>query len=300
MIRRTFGIVAAAAIAATAACSDSTSPSGSTSSLLVAAFQSIPAGFSSTDNSFSVGGDAGEPWLPDRSARDDGGMMGGGLRPEFFGGIGIGRGWNRGPFGLDELLENCTLSTTTGRVTCPDVTRRGLTISRSFAFTDAAGTAQAAPNSSTNTINEQVLVSGTVTRHDGDVTSTVEHTSDRTVSGLAPGSTQRTVNGASKGSENSTGKTHDGTAFTASRVVGDTTTGLVIPLQDGHPTFPTAGTVIREITATIAVDGKDPITKSRREVITYDGSSTAKVVITKDGATKNCTLPLPFGRLQCQ
>jgi hypothetical protein len=185
-------------------------------------------------------------------------------------------------------------------VTCADVVRHGLTVSRSFAFTDAAGTAQAAPSSATNTINEQVVVNGTVTRHDGDVTSTVQHTSDRTVSGLAAGSTQRTVNGASKGTESSSGKTRDGAAFTASRVVGDTTTGLVIPLQDGRPTFPTAGTVVREMTATITVDGKNPVTKSRREVITYDGSSTAKVVITKDGTTKNCTLPLPFGRLQCQ
>ena len=300
MIRRTFGLVAATAIAAAAACSDSTSPSGSTSPLLVAAFLSTPAGFSSTNNTFSASGDAGEPWMPDRGAHDDGGMMGGGLRPEFFGGVGMGHGWDRGPFGLDDFLANCTLSSTTGRVTCPDVTRGGLTISRSFAFTDGAGTAQAAPNSSTNTINEQVVVSGTVTRHDGNVTSTVQHTSDRTVSGLAAGSTQRTVNGASKGTESSSGKTMDGTAFTASRVVGDTTTGLVIPLQDGHPTFPTAGTVIREMTATIAAAGKAPVTKSRREVITYDGSSAAKVVITKDGPTKNCTLPLPFGRLQCQ
>lgn len=300
MIRRTFGLVAATAIAAAAACSDSTSPSASTSPLLVAAFLSTPAGFSSTNNTFSASGDAGEPWMPDRGAHDDGGMMGGGLRPEFFGGVGMGHGWDRGPFGLDDFLENCTLSSTTGRVTCPDVTRGGLTISRSFAFTDAAGTAQAAPNSSTNTINAHVVVSGTVTRHDGNVTSTVNHTSDRTVSGLAAGSTQRTVNGASKGTESSSGKTRDGAAFTASRAVGDTTKGLVIPLQDGHPTFPTAGTVIREMTATIAVDGKAPVTKSRREVITYDGSSTAKVVITKDGTTKNCTLPLPFGRLQCQ
>ena len=299
MIRHTFGIVAAAALVAAVACSDSTSPSGNTSPFLVAAFQSTPAGFSSTDNSFSASGDAGEPWMPDRNAREDGGMMGGGLRPEFFGAIGIGRGWDRGPFGLGDFLENCTLSSTTGRVTCPDVTRRGLTVSRSFAFTDATGTAQAAPNSSTNTINEQITVSGTVSRHDGNITSTIQHKSDRTVSGLAAGSTQRTVNGASKGTENSSGKTEDGTSFTASRVVGDTTTGLAIPLQDGRPTFPTAGTVIREMTATIAVDGKAPVTKSRREVITYDGSSTAKVVITKNGTTKNCTLPLPFGRLNC-
>ena len=300
MIRRTIAILAAAAVVAAAACSDSTSPSGSVSPFLVGAFQSTPAGFSSTDNSFSASGDAGEPWMPDRNAREDGGMMGGGLRPEFFGGIGIGRGWDRGPFGLGDLLENCTFSSSTERVTCPDVTRRGLTVSRSFAFTDAAGSAQSAPSTATNTINEQVVVSGTVTRHDGNVTSTIDHTSDRTVTGLAAGSSQRTVNGASKGMESSSGKTQDGTAFTASRVVGDTTTGLVIPLQDGHPTFPTAGTVTREMTATIAVDGKNPVTTSRREVITYDGSSTAKVVITKDGTTKNCTLPLPSGHLQCR
>jgi hypothetical protein len=300
MIRPTLTLLATAAIVAAAACSDSTSPAGNASPLLVAAFLSTPAGFSSTDNSFSASGDAGEPWMPDRDARDDGGMMGGGLRPEFFGGIGIGRGWDRGPFGLGDLLESCSLSTTTGRVTCPDLTRRGLTITRSFAFADAAGTAQAMPSSSTNTVNVQVTVSGTVTRRDGNVTSTVQENSDRTVSGLASGSTQRTVDGASKASEQSSGKTKDGASFTASRIVGDTTTGLVIPLQDGRPTFPTAGTLIREMTATIAVDGKDPVTKSRREVVTYDGSSTAKVVITKNGTTKNCTLPLPFGRMQCE
>ena len=70
-------MLAAAAIVAAAACSDSTSPSG-THRIAHAAFLSTPAGFSSTDNSFSAGGDAGEPWMPDRNARDGGGMMGGG------------------------------------------------------------------------------------------------------------------------------------------------------------------------------------------------------------------------------
>jgi hypothetical protein len=227
-------------------------------------------------------------------------MMGGGLRPEFLGGVPLGRGWDHGPFGLSDFLANCTLSATTGRVSCPDLTRGGLTISRSFAFTDASGTPQAAPNSATNTINTQVVVDGTVMRHDGNVTSTVHHTSDRTVSGLAAGSAQRTVSGASRGTEDTHGTMEDGTTFTASRVVGDTTTGVIIPLEDGHPTFPTAGTVIRGMQATVSVSGKSPVTASRREVITYNGSSTASVVITKDGTTKNCTMPLPFGRLECK
>jgi hypothetical protein len=42
------------------------------------------------------------------------------------------------------------------------------------------------------------------------------------------------------------------------------------------------------------------VTSTREETVTFDGSTTAKVVITKDGITKNCTLPLPFGHLSCQ
>ena len=122
-------------------------------------------------------------------------------------------------------------------------TRGGLTISRSFAFTDAAGTAQAAPSSSTNTINEQVAVNWhrDASRRNGDIQ--VEHTSDRTVTasrGQHAADRQRRLEGDGAAS----GKTEDGPSFTASRVVGDTTTGLVVPLQDGRPTYPTAGTVI--------------------------------------------------------
>ena len=301
MIRTTFRMVTAAAIVAAVACSDSSTSPSNISPMLIPAFQSTPAGFSSTDNSFSASSDAGVPWKPDRTARDDGSMMGGGLRPEFFGGVALGRGWDRGPFGLLDLPTICVFSSTTGRVTCPDVTtRKGLTVSRSFEFMDASGAAQQVPGATTNSINEQVTVTGTVTRDEGEITSQVQENSDRTVSGLAAGSTQRTVNGKSFASEQSSGKTDDGSAFTASRVAGDTVSGLTIPIQDGHPTFPTAGTIAREITVTMNVTGKSPVSATRHEVITFDGSSTAKVVITKNGTTKNCTMPLPFGRLQCQ
>jgi hypothetical protein len=239
--------------------------------------------------------------MPDRNGHDDDNhMMGGGLRPEFFGGVGFGRGWDHGPFGFAFLLSNCTLSSTTGRVTCPDVTtRRGLTISRSFAFMDAAGAAQATPNASTNSINAQVAVSGTITRDDDDgVTSKIAHTSDRTVTGLAAGSTQRMVDGGSKGTEETTGKTEDGVSFTAARLVADTVKGLVIPLQEGRPTFPTAGTISRLMQATITLDGKAPVTRSRTEVVTFNSNGTATVVITRNGTTKNCTLSVTAG-LKC-
>jgi hypothetical protein len=301
MVRTTYQVLAVAVATITlAACADSTSPSAAASAFLDAAYSSTPAGFSSTDNTYSAGADMGEAWRPDRNAHFGGGMMGGGLGPEFFGGVGLGRGFDRGPFGFGFLLSNCTFSSTTGSVSCPDETHRGLTISRSFAFKDASGIAQSGPSSATNSVSEHLVVAGTVTRHDGKVTSTVNHSSDRTVTGLAAGSTQRTVDGGSKGTESSTGTTEDGTQFTSSRLVADTVKGLIVPLQDGHPTYPTAGTIHRIMRATITLSGKAPVASSRDETVTYNGSNTATVVLIKDGTTKNCTLPLPFGKLSCQ
>jgi hypothetical protein len=131
-------------------------------------------------------------------------------------------------------------------------------------------------------------------------TTTINSSSSRTVSGLAQGSTQRTVDGASAGTESTTGTSSRG-SFTASRTVGDTTTGLVIPVASSStgPAYPTAGTTIRSIQASLQFQGESAVSLSRREVVTYDGSATAKVTITENGTTKNCTKPLPRGRLSC-
>jgi hypothetical protein len=82
--------------------------------------------------------------------------------------------------------------------------------------------------------------------------------------------------------------------------MGDATSGLVVPIDAGRPTYPTAGSVTRSMKVVVTYDGKSPTTSSRSEVITYDGSATAKLVITQDGVVKNCTVPLPHGRPSCQ
>jgi hypothetical protein len=64
-------------------------------------------------------------------------------------------------------------------------------------------------------------------------------------------------------------------------------------------TYPIAGKVVRVMTITTTVDGATPVTRSRREEITYDGTAIAKVTITHDGTTKNCTMALPRGRPVC-
>ena len=109
---------------------------------------------------------------------------------------------------------------------------------------------------------------------------------------------QRTVNGASSGTESTNGTSSRGN-FTASRITADTTRNLIVPVSDTGKTYPTSGTVIRVMQATVTYAGSSAATSSRREVITYDGTATAKVTITKDGVTQNCTLPLPRGRLNC-
>lgn len=287
--------------------------------------------------SASVSGDG--MWLGGgRDARfDGGGLMGGGLGDAFAGGLGAGRGrGDEGPFG-GGLGCDGVFSASTGRVACSSVTRNGLTVTRSAAYATAAGAVQQAFDSLTNTVNVRSQVAGSFTysrsadstarandaggrggrehgwgegrgpggRLLGDTatiiaaTTTVNASSDRTVTGLAAGSTQRTVNGTSSGNESTVGTSSRG-QFTATRQVADTTRGLVVPVQAGRQTYPTAGTVIRLMQASLMYAGQSAVTVSRREVVTYDGSATAQVTITENGTTKSCTRPLPRGRLACQ
>jgi hypothetical protein len=309
-----------------AACADfGSSPPADAGAL--AAFQSVPAGFSATSNSFDAAGDLDEPFHPHRGdgsfdgdamggpdghgrgsgGRDDhrgrgrpdrfGFLMGGGIGPEFLGEIGFGHGRGRGPFRVDSVGTSCVFSSTTGIVTCGPIVRGGLTITATAQITTASGVAQSKVDSATDKVVLTSEVSGTKTRRDSAI-SEVAHKSDRTITGLAAGSAQRTVDGTSVGTEKTTGTT-DGVAFSALRTVNDTTTGIVIPLVDGRPTYPSAGRVSRNMSVTVTIDGTTT-THSRSEVVTYDGTAAAKVVITQDSATKNCTLPLPRGRLQCE
>jgi hypothetical protein len=306
------GIAAAAVTALALACIDTTAPSSDSALALTQAFATLPAGFTLTTNSFAANENVGDAFMlrmhegpggGGRSERHGGldrvdghGMMGG-LGPDFFGGIGFGRGFGHGPFGGLTLRGTCVFNSSSGRVECTD-TKGGLTIVASASYKTASGTVQSAPDSTTDAVNIQTDVSGTVTRRDSAV-STVKHTSNRTVTGLAASSTQRTVNGAARGEESTTGKTDPGVVFTATRLVGDTTSGLVIPIVSGKPTYPTAGKVIRQMKATVTLAGGSPTTKERREVITYDGTETATLVVTTDGTTKTCKIPLPRGEPSC-
>lgn len=343
----TAGAAAIGAVLA-AACSESaTSPNASSlsSALLSTAFSSSTPGYNyvsssyaasagtstpthnssdSTTGSFGPGGPGdghGGRGGPGGGGPGFGDFMGGGLGGGFIGDGGFGPGFGRGLFGIPFAgnlpIGTCTFNASSGVITCADVSVNGLTISRTAKYTNAAGTAQQAFDTTTNTATTTVAVQGTTTftprerRGFGpgfgpdsahvsvaSASTTINTASSRTVTGLAAGSTVRTVDGTSSGTESSTGKLSDSTSYSATRVMGDTTTGLKVPVKTGSSVYPTAGTVIRASKASVTI-GSTTTSVSRREVITYDGSATAKVTIVQNDTTKNCTMPLPRGRLSC-
>ncbi|MCE2901477.1 MAG: hypothetical protein ACK6DP_03595 [Gemmatimonas sp.] len=276
------------------------------------AFNTLPAGMEMTASSYSGDG-SGLPWGgPEfgrgmmmgmggpgmRGGPGMGGMMGGGLGADFVGAGQPGSGPHRGAFAA-RIDSSCTIAGTD--VTCA-ATRSGLTVTTIYTITSVTGAAQTKIDTlTTNTVRSRTTATGTVSRsRDGSVTATVNNSSDRTVTGLAPSSTQRTVNGWAKGSETASGTNREGQKFTAVRTSTDTTTGLVVPVSSGtSPSYPTAGRVVRVMSVQTTIDGGTPTTNNRREVITYDGSATAKVIITENGTTKNCTIALPRGRPSC-
>lgn len=302
-------VLASAAMSSTmliAACSDSTATSSSSrlAITMASAYSAAPAGFSSLTSSYAASGDEG-PFMPGfgpMGGHGHGGFEGPRGGPGF--GLGFMGGGLLGPFlgdGVGPFFHSdsaCTYAS--GMLTCNATTRDGLTVKGTYTYTTAAGTAQQKRDSTTDRIVSSIAVSGTETRHRDSSTSIVSETSSQTISGLAYNSTKRTISGTTAGTETTTGTSQQG-AFTAKRTAGDTVTGVVIPVSADrtHAGYPTAGSVVRSMSATVTITGQAATTSTRREVITYDGSATAKVVITQDGATQNCTLPLPHGRLMC-
>ena len=303
-MKRIITIALLGATTVVVACRDASAPTNSISLSMASAFSSTPAGFDQLNTSFDAG-PTGGPFEPefDMHGHGMGGPHGMGHDGPGFG-LGFMGGGLGGPFLGDGLRHfpgdsSCSYSSGTGLVTC-STTRNGLTITRVSKYTTTSGQTQPKIDSTTNTVATTVTVSGTVTRRDSS-TSVISESSNETISGLAPGSTKRTVDGTSAGTENTTGTSAQGT-FTAKRIAGDTIKGVVIPVPTTttQRPYPTAGSVIRAMSVTVTLSGSSPTTSARREAITYDGSDTAKVVITHDGTTQNCKLPLPHGRLICQ
>jgi hypothetical protein len=305
--RRALLVIASVLLLGACADGPTSSADALSDTLLAEAFSATPAGYASTENSFA--GTENEDWRP-RRQRNGGrggpfgaafgmGLMGGGLGADFASGGAVRDGLGRGPFGGAVRDSDCVFNETAQRAECTSTRdRNGLAVNRWVIWKDQAGTVQRRPDSTTFSMQTHAEVSGTVVRRDSS-TRTVQHVSDRLVTGLQKGSTERRVDGTSSGTERVEGIGSAG-AFVADRVLGDTVRGVVIPVRESGRSYPTAGTVIRSMRATVTVTGQAPEVSTWREVITYNGSETATVVITRNGETKTCSLPLPMGRPTCE
>ena len=308
-IPRTIRMTAALTLlAGVAACSDN--PTGASDeaaeTLLADALSSTPVGFSATENTYA--GEDNDTWRP-RARRHAGrggpfgsafgsGFMGGGLGPDFATGDGFRAALARGPFGGGLRAGDCTFDASLGRAVCtPATPRPGLTVERWVIWTDVNGVVQRAPDSTTTSMQSHAEVYGTVPMRDS-ATRTVRHVSDRLITGLEKGSAQRIVNGTSNGSETVNGFVPAG-AFVAQRIVADTTRDLVVPVSTQGRTYPISGTIIRSMEVEVSVAGGAAETAQWREVLTYDGTDTATLEITRNGVTRTCTVPLPRGKPVC-
>jgi hypothetical protein len=176
----------------------------------------------------------------------------------------------------------------------------GMNVTRTIAFFDAAGAKQDRYDSLTTArvvTDERVSATNTMTVNGNQRATTMEAAHHAEVSGLAGRETAVTLN-ANGTSKVTMAASRNGRTITTTATASDLTKDLVVPVPRARGAYPKSGTVTHEHSVT-ATDGTGSATRSYREVITFDGSATAKVTITVNGATKSCTRALDTGRLSC-
>ena len=262
-------LIAVACVAgALGACSDANAPE-----------PAVPDEVVTTDLALSAG---------DAIAADVGFLIGGELD-----GMSIG-GPAAGLRSETEPRLTCTLGSD-GRHVCTGTTPNGLSITRSFAFYDAANVIQPRfDHLTTASINFQLSVSGTLTRDNH--TATISRTRDQTLSGLAGTETQRTWNGTGRSSHNGTATGDRGTR-TYAMTSNDTTTNVVFALPRSEHPWPQSGSIIHNMTSTATLNGAQTSTRTvtRRAQVTFNGTSTVPLQI----GDRTCTLNLETRAVSC-
>ena len=167
----------------------------------------------------------------------------------------------------------CTYSSATGRFTCPDIVKNGLTLSRSAAFTDANGAAMSRYNDTTTaSANFQVAVNGVHPTLLG--ADTISRTRTMTATGLLGRETSRTWNGT--GNRSDGGYANDAArTWTYHTTDATTFTNVVVNLPRSANPWPMSGTVTRQIagTGTVVKDGVTrTFTVSKTVTITFNGT----------------------------
>lgn len=187
----------------------------------------------------------------------------------------------------------CTLNAATGRFDCPPVTNNGLTLTRSFAFYNAAGQSLSKWNDTTvASVNLTTTESGVRANTTG--ADTISGSRNMTVSGLAGHNTTRTWNGT--GSRSVGGYYTDSAASrTYDHSENATFTNVLVTLPRSANPYPTSGSISRQVNAagTVTKGGKSrSFSASRTVTVTFNGTEFVPMTI---GSTAY-TLDLATGK----
>jgi hypothetical protein len=177
------------------------------------------------------------------------------------------RGPSVGPFGLGLIYR-------AGAFDCNTHTRPGLTVTRTCTYKDAAGSVQSAYDPiATASVNLKTTVKGDIVRDKWSAKT--DRSSDFTATGLAGNETQATWNGAFNAKTIRVRITDDGTTRSYEITATGTVTNVVIPVPRTPTSWPTSGTITKNVTATKA----DGSTVTRTVTIVFNGTNIAKVTI---------------------
>ena len=182
----------------------------------------------------------------------------------------------------------CPFEAASGRFVCPVISANGRTMSRSYAFADAAGNAQSAYNATTTeSANFRSMMSGAVAREGWS--ATMSHDRDMTVSGLSGAETSHTINGTGSSAQTRSRHTDAGDrTYSMSSLA--TFANVVVPFPRTRGAWPVSGTITRTITATR--DG-DAATHTRTTTTTFNGTRFATLTV----GDRTFTLDLATGRV---
>ena len=174
---------------------------------------------------------------------------------------------------------NCPLNPATQRLVCPAITRNGtLTVSRSYAFFDAANASQQAYDALlTARANIVTDIEGSASGEHWS--ATVDRHRDLNVTGLAGTETQRTWNGTGTSSATRSRHNDEGAERSYDIDCALTIAGVVVPVPNGTPRFPLSGTITRQCRVTFNGGPRDGQTVERTAVMTFNGTSTATLTV---------------------
>ena len=173
---------------------------------------------------------------------------------------------------------NCPFNAATGRLECPVITHGDVTITRSYAFWDAANAVQQAFDALTTAkANIQSAIEGSRTLPNWE--ATIERERDMTATGLAGTETQRTWNGTGSTHVTRSRHTDNGPERSYDLECSLTASDVVVPVPNGADAWPLSGTITRQCTVTFVGGPRDGQTVTRAVVVTFNGTQNVTLTV---------------------